>query len=93
VYEGFGLPPLEAMSIGLPVLVTGAGAVREVVGDAALVVPLANDDALAEGLVRIVEDDALRADLSHRGPVRAARYDWSTTVEGLVALYHKALGS
>jgi glycosyltransferase involved in cell wall biosynthesis len=93
VYEGFGLPPLEAMSVGLPVLVTASGAVREVVGDAALVVPVGDDDALAEGLVRIVDDDELRAELSRRGPARAARYDWSSTVEGLVALYHKALGS
>jgi glycosyltransferase involved in cell wall biosynthesis len=93
VYEGFGLPPLEAMSIGLPVLVTAAGAVLEVVGDAALVVPVGDDDALADGLTRLVHDDALRADLAARGPQRAAHYDWSRTAAGLVALYRQAVGS
>jgi glycosyltransferase involved in cell wall biosynthesis len=94
VYEGFGLPPLEAMSVGLPVVVTAAGAVVEVVGDAALVVPVGDDDALAAALCRIVADDALRAELGRRGPGRAARYRWAATGAGLVALYRRAtLGS
>jgi glycosyltransferase involved in cell wall biosynthesis len=94
VYEGFGLPPLEAMSVGLPVLATAAGAVQEVVGDAALLVPVGDHDALVAGLRRITTDEPLRADLSARGPQHAARYDWSRTAEGLVALYRRAtLGS
>jgi glycosyltransferase involved in cell wall biosynthesis len=93
VYEGFGLPPLEAMSIGTPTLVTAAGAVVEVVGDGALVVPVGDDDALAAGLVRIVTDDALRADLATKGPLRAASFTWSRAAEGLVELYRRAVGS
>jgi glycosyltransferase involved in cell wall biosynthesis len=93
VYEGFGLPPLEAMSVGIPTLVTAAGAVVEVVGDAALVVPVGDHDALAAGLVRIVDDDALRADLTTRGLRRAASYEWSRTASGLVGLYRQAVGS
>lgn len=94
VYEGFGLPPLEAMSVGLPVLATGGGAVREVVGDAALVVPVRDPEALATGLARIVSDDALRADLSRRGVMRAAQFRWDITARGLVALYrHATVGS
>jgi glycosyltransferase involved in cell wall biosynthesis len=93
VYEGFGLPPLEAMSVGVPTLVTAAGAVVEVVGDAALVVPVGDDDALADGLVRIADDAELRATLAARGPQRAARYDWARTAAGLVALYRRAVGS
>ncbi|HEX7097564.1 MAG TPA: glycosyltransferase family 1 protein [Acidimicrobiales bacterium] len=90
LYEGFGLPPLEAMSVGVPVLATDIGAVREVAADAALLVPTGDDTALAEALVRIVEDDALRTDLAHRGRLRAASYDWSKTAAGLVALYERA---
>jgi glycosyltransferase involved in cell wall biosynthesis len=94
VYEGFGLPPLEAMSVGLPVLATGAGAVPEVVGDAALVVPVRDPAALADGLARIVSDDSLRADLQRRGVERAAQFRWDLTARGLVALYrHATVGS
>ena len=90
VYEGFGLPPLEAMSVGVPVVATASGAVREVVGDAALLVPVDDEDALADALVRITNDDALRAELVARGTVRAGQYDWAKTAEGLVALYERA---
>src|SRR5690606_37389199 len=94
VYEGFGLPPLEAMTVGVPVVATASGAVREVVGDAALLVPVDDEDALAAALVRIVDDDELRAELVARGTVRSGAYDWSKTAEGLVALYERAhLGS
>jgi glycosyltransferase involved in cell wall biosynthesis len=93
VYEGFGLPPLEAMSVGVPTLVTAAGAVVEVVGDAALVVPVGDDDALAEGIVRIATDEATRADLVARGHVRAGGYAWPRTAAGLVGLYRRAVGS
>jgi glycosyltransferase involved in cell wall biosynthesis len=90
VYEGFGLPPLEAMSVGVPVVATAAGAVREVVADAALVVPVNDDEALAAGLERVVCDDALRAELAERGPRRAAHFRWDATADGLVALYRRA---
>ncbi|HEV8296667.1 MAG TPA: glycosyltransferase family 1 protein [Acidimicrobiales bacterium] len=88
LYEGFGLPPLEAMSVGLPVLTTAAGAIPEVVGDAALVVP-PDDDAITEGLARIVGDAELREELSRRGPPRAACFTWDATADGLVAAYRR----
>ena len=58
LYEGFGLPPLEAMSLGVPVVATTAGAIPEVVGDAALLVPPGDAPALAEALVAAVGDAA-----------------------------------
>jgi glycosyltransferase involved in cell wall biosynthesis len=90
IYEGFGLPPLEAMGAGTPVVATAAGAVREVCGDAAELVPLGDRDALAAGIERVLTDDARRAELVARGRARAARYTWAEQVSGLVALYGRA---
>ena len=86
VYEGFGLPPLEAMAAGVPVLTTAVGAIPEVVGDGALIVRV-DDDALAAGLARITTDDALRASLRDRGRARAATFSWDATAAGIAAIY------
>src|SRR5947199_3066178 len=76
VYEGFGLPPLEAMRAGVPVVATAAGSVPEVLGDAALLVPVGDTDALAGALRDVVTDDAVRARLVDAGRSRASRYSW-----------------
>ncbi|MBV9952210.1 MAG: glycosyltransferase family 4 protein [Acidimicrobiia bacterium] len=89
-YEGFGLPPLEAMLAGVPVVTTTAGALQEVVGDAALLVPPLDHDALVAGLIEILRDDMRRASLVAAGTARAARYDWARTADGLVDLYRRA---
>jgi glycosyltransferase involved in cell wall biosynthesis len=88
-YEGFGLPPLEAMQVGVPVVATAVGAIPEVLGDAADLVPLGDEDALAEALLRALGDPAHRAELVRRGHERAARYSWDACAEGLVALYRQ----
>ncbi|MEZ5134425.1 MAG: glycosyltransferase [Acidimicrobiales bacterium] len=90
VYEGFGLPPLEAMSAGVPVVTTAAGAIPETVGDAALVVPVGDREALARALTQVLEDDTVRRDLVVRGGARVASHPWATTIDGLVALYRRA---
>ena len=91
-YEGFGLPPLEAMSLGVAVVATTGGALPEVLGDGALLVPVAQPDALAAALAAVLDDDAVRADLISRGRRQAARYSWADCAAGLEALYRSAAG-
>jgi len=73
-WEGFGLPALEAMACGTPVMSSDRTALPEVVGDAALLVDPDDDGACAAGLTKILTDDELRARLSARGPARAKRF-------------------
>ncbi len=78
-YEGFGLPPLEAMACGAPTIVANATSLPEVVGDAALLFTACDWHALADALGRALDDSALRADLRRRGPQQAARFTWAAT--------------
>jgi alpha-1,3-rhamnosyl/mannosyltransferase len=91
VYEGFGLPPLEAMRAGIPVVATAAGSVPEVLGDAALIVPVGDADALAAALFQAVDDEPTRARLVEAGRARAALYSWERCADGLVDLYRRAM--
>jgi len=90
--EGFGLPALEAMARGCPVVASDAGALPEVVGDAALLVPAGDADALAGALDRLLSDDGLAASLGAAGHRRAAGFTWSACVAAHLAAYHAALG-
>lgn len=90
LYEGFGLPPLEAMSVGTPVVATAVGSLPEVCGDGAELVPAGDLDALAGALVRTLDDDGWRARLVARGRANVARFSWEATARGLVALYRRA---
>lgn len=90
VYEGFGFVPLEAMEAGVPVVATAAGAVPEVAGDGALLVPPGDTDALAGALETVLTDDAARSDLVERGRRRAAEFTWSACAAGLSGIYTDA---
>lgn len=90
--EGFGLPVAEAMASGTPVLCSSAGGLAETAGDAAHIVDPHDDAAMADGLVRLWTDAALRADLTARGLARAARWRWPAVAEATRAVYDAALG-
>jgi glycosyltransferase involved in cell wall biosynthesis len=89
LYEGFGLPVLEAMACGCPVLCSNVTALPEVAGDAALFIEPRNDDAIAGAMRRVVEDHNLRQSLSERGLQRAALFDWRKTVVETVLAYRE----
>jgi glycosyltransferase involved in cell wall biosynthesis len=76
LYEGFGFPILEAMRCGTPVVCSDAASLPELAGDAALIVPPHDIEALADALERILTDEALRADLIEKGQAQAARFTW-----------------
>lgn len=78
-YEGFGLPPLEAMSLGVPVVTTTAGSLPEVVGDAALLVDPDDAEGCGKAIVRILEDRELAQELARRGKLRAETFSWEQT--------------
>jgi alpha-1,3-rhamnosyl/mannosyltransferase len=92
-YEGFGLPPLEAMASGTPVLASATGSILEVVGDAGLLVDPHDDAALAAGLERILTDRPLRDDCIASGLERAERFSWTSCVDRTIALYRQLQGS
>jgi glycosyltransferase involved in cell wall biosynthesis len=93
IYEGFGFPPLEAMSAGVAVVTTATGSLPEVAGSGADLVPVGDADALAAGLARVLSDDAHRRDLVARGHEVAARHSWDTTAERFAALLHRVAGT
>jgi glycosyltransferase involved in cell wall biosynthesis len=84
--EGFGIPPLEAMACGCPVLTSATPALCEVVGDAALTVDPCDVEAIAEGIQRLVEDDDLRETLRSRGLRRASAFSWDRTAAETLAV-------
>ena len=91
LYEGFGLPPLEALARGVPTVVADTSSLPEVVGDAALLHTPGDPEALAAALLRLLTDEALRADLRAGGPVQAARFTWERAARETLAVYWEAI--
>jgi glycosyltransferase involved in cell wall biosynthesis len=87
IYEGFGFPVLEAMSVGVPVVAARAGSIPEVAGDAALLVEPTDEDALATELERVLCDETVRAELVARGRDSVRAFSWDDTARSLVSAY------
>ena len=89
-YEGFGLPPLESMAMGTPVVTSDVSSLPEVVGDAALLVSPKSQNELVAAMVRIVTDDALRARLSAAGRDRAKLFSWESCASSVMSILRAA---
>jgi glycosyltransferase involved in cell wall biosynthesis len=92
LYEGFGLPPLEAMACGTPVVTSRISSLPEVVGDAAVLVDPYRHEDIASGLARALDDAPLRAELVARGRERVKAFSWERSVKAIHAGYMKVLG-
>lgn len=92
LYEGFGLPVLEAMACGTPVITSNTSSLPEVAGDAALLVDPYNVEEIATAMRRVLEDPALAQELRKKGLERAKQFTWEKTARETIAVYEKVLG-
>lgn len=86
-YEGFGLPPLEALACGTPVVASNCSSIPEVVGNAAMLVDPTDVDSIADGMRQVLDDRVLHAHLSAAGPERASSFTWKRMAEETLAIY------
>ncbi len=93
LYEGFGLPPLEAMAHGTPVVTSNTSSLPEVAGNAALLVNPENVFEIRRGLQRVLLDPALRESMKERGYEQAKRFSWTTSVSRILEIYREVAGS
>ncbi|MFZ0751992.1 MAG: glycosyltransferase family 1 protein, partial [Pyrinomonadaceae bacterium] len=91
LYEGFGLPPLEAMACGTPVISSDATALPEVVGGAGLMVKPTDEDALCEAMLNLLNDSRLRQELRRKGLERASEFSWQRCAAETVNVYRTAV--
>ncbi|HWC95306.1 MAG TPA: glycosyltransferase family 1 protein [Candidatus Sulfopaludibacter sp.] len=90
-YEGFGLPPLEAMACGTPVVTSNVSSLPEVVGDAAILVKPENVFDIARGIREVLLDEPMRNELIRKGRVQAARFSWERTARQVLEIYTEAV--
>jgi len=92
LYEGFGLPPLEAMASGTPVVTSNVSSLPEVAGDAAVLVDPYDPQAIADGIYRVLTDETLRREMVHKGIARAGQFSWEQSVRHVRQIYGEVGG-
>ncbi|HET9496025.1 MAG TPA: glycosyltransferase, partial [Chloroflexia bacterium] len=91
LYEGFGLPVLEAMACGTPVVTSASSSLSEVAGDAALLVDPRSVEQITDALARVHDDPQLAGELTARGMARASRFTWENAARSTLDFYEKVL--
>ena len=91
LYEGFGLPVLEAMACGIPVVCSSASSLPEIVGDAAVTLDPRDAAAWAAAITKLLENGDLRADWRRKGLARAAEFSWENTARETFGVYRSVL--
>lgn len=91
LYEGFGFPPLEAMACGVPVITTNVSSLPEIIGDAGILIPADDQEALVNAMERILKDRGLRDELASKGPLRAGLFTWESTARETIKVYQRVL--
>lgn len=93
IYEGFGLPPLEAMACGVPVITSNISSMPEFVGNAGILVPPDDETALMQAIERVLQDASLRRRLAVEGPRQASHFTWQHTAQKTLRIYEKVLAA
>ncbi|MFC2025812.1 glycosyltransferase family 4 protein [Chloroflexota bacterium] len=92
-YEGFGLPPLEAMACGTPVITTAVSSIPEHVGDGGILIPPEDEAALTQAMLKLLNDQTFQTEMSHRGPQQAKLFTWKHTAKETTKVYQHILES
>ncbi len=88
LYEGFGIPPLEAMQCGCPVIASNTSSIPEVVGDAGLLITPENPESIAKAMHKLIKDDELRANLESQGLIQARKFSWELSAKKLLEVFN-----
>ena len=93
LFEGFGLPPLEAMSCGLPVIASDTSSLKEVVGDAGILVTAGDESKLKKQILHVLENKEIKEELKGKSLIRAKKFSWEETAQKTINLYYKIISS